>query len=148
MSFTLAIGEQAKSFSLPATDGQTYSLDDFDASPVLVVFFTCNHCPYVINSDEDTRALVESFAGKGVQFVGINRADALDEAQRLEAETGVTYPSLIDDDASYFASVGGRGMPTTLLVEADGRIRERIAGPITAERLRRLLEETFDVEGS
>jgi peroxiredoxin len=39
---------------------------------VLVVFFTCNHCPYVLGSDEVTRATVERFRGKGVAFIGIN----------------------------------------------------------------------------
>ncbi len=72
MSFTLAIGAKAPNFSLPATDGRRYSLESFDSSPFLVVFFTCNHCPYVINSDEITRKSAEAYASKGVRFVGIN----------------------------------------------------------------------------
>ena len=72
MSFTLQIGTQAPAFSLPATDGNTYALQDFADAEVLVVFFTCNHCPYVIGSDEGTRAIAEQFAGQGVQFVAIN----------------------------------------------------------------------------
>ena len=72
MSFTLQIGGQAPDFQLPATDGKTYSLSDFAKDPVLVVFFTCNHCPYVIGSDESTRKTVEKFAPRGVRFVGIN----------------------------------------------------------------------------
>lgn len=72
MAFTLQIGEQAPAFSLPATNGNTYALEDFADSKVLVVFFTCNHCPYVIGSDEDTRAIAEQFADKGVRFVAIN----------------------------------------------------------------------------
>lgn len=71
MSFTLQIGDQAPAFNLPATDGKTYSLSDFD-DKVLVVFFTCNHCPYVIGSDENTRAIAEQFADRGVRFVAIN----------------------------------------------------------------------------
>jgi len=38
----------------------------------LVIFFTCNHCPYVIGSDEATRATTEKFSPQGVTFVGIN----------------------------------------------------------------------------
>lgn len=72
MNFTLSIGAQAPDFQLPATDGKTYSLDSFSASPYLVIFFTCNHCPYVIGSDEVTRQTVEKFKDKGVAFVGIN----------------------------------------------------------------------------
>ncbi len=71
-TFTLRIGDPAPDFSLPATDGKTYRLSDFDESPVLVVFFTCNHCPFVKNSDEVTRNTAESFAPKGVRFAGIN----------------------------------------------------------------------------
>jgi peroxiredoxin len=72
MSFTLEIGSTAPDFRLPATDGRTYSLADFADAAALVVFFTCNHCPYVIGSDEVTRATVERYAPKGVRFVGIN----------------------------------------------------------------------------
>ena len=68
MSFTLEIGASAPDFNLPATDGNTYQLSDFKDSKVLVVFFTCNHCPYVIGSDEVTRATVEKYAPSGSNF--------------------------------------------------------------------------------
>jgi len=72
MSFTLEMGAMAPEFSLPATDGKTYSLDDFQKADFLVVFFTCNHCPYVFGSDEVTRQTADQFKDCGVQFVGIN----------------------------------------------------------------------------
>ena len=72
MSFTLEIGKQAIPFNLPATDGRSYGLEDFQDSPYLVIFFTCNHCPYVIGSDEVTRDTVLKFKDKGVRFVAIN----------------------------------------------------------------------------
>ncbi len=72
MAFTLELGKRAPDFRLPATDGNFYSLDDFSYAPFLVVFFTCNHCPYVIGSDEVTRATAEKYIPKGVKFVGIN----------------------------------------------------------------------------
>jgi peroxiredoxin len=72
MSFTLQIGERALDFRLPATDGKTYALADFAGDPVLAVFFTCNHCPYVTGSDESTRQTVEKFSPRGVRFVAIN----------------------------------------------------------------------------
>ncbi len=71
MAFTLNIGANAPSFNLPATDGKTYSDSDFK-DPYLVLFFTCNHCPYVIGSDELTRKTAEKYASKGVRFVAIN----------------------------------------------------------------------------
>lgn len=72
MAFTLQIGEKAPDFSLPATDGKKYSLNDFSQVRFLVIFFTCNHCPYVVGSDEITRTTAEKFSHRDVKFVGIN----------------------------------------------------------------------------
>jgi peroxiredoxin len=72
MAFTLEIGDKARDFTLPATDGKSYSLSDFDQYDTLVVFFTCNHCPYVKGSDELTRQTADKYAARGVKFVGIN----------------------------------------------------------------------------
>jgi peroxiredoxin len=72
MSFTLDLGAKAPDFTLPGTDGKTYGLKDFKDARVLVVFFTCNHCPFVVGSDEVTRATAEKYRAKGVRFVGIN----------------------------------------------------------------------------
>lgn len=89
MAFTLQLGESAPGFSLPATDGRTYSLDDFSTADTLVVFFTCNHCPYVTGSDEVTRVSSEKFASHGVRFVGIN------------SNSEVTHP---DDDYDHMVA--------------------------------------------
>jgi peroxiredoxin len=72
MSFTLQPGQKAIDFKLPSTDGREYSLSDFDKLKYLVIFFTCNHCPYVIGSDENTRLTAEKYSKLGVKFAGIN----------------------------------------------------------------------------
>jgi peroxiredoxin len=75
MAFTLQPGEQAPFFNLKCTDGNYYKLTDFK-DPLLVVFFTCNHCPYVKGSDETTRHTAEKFIPRGVKFIGINSNSA------------------------------------------------------------------------
>ncbi|MBN2275887.1 MAG: thioredoxin family protein [Bacteroidales bacterium] len=72
MAYTLQTGQKAPGFKLPATDGKTYELSGFNDSRYLVIFFTCNHCPYVKGSDEITRKTAEKFIPKGVKFIGIN----------------------------------------------------------------------------
>jgi len=72
MAFTLEPGQKAIDFKLPSTEEKEYSLSDFDKFKYLVIFFTCNHCPYVIGSDEITRVTAEKFGTKGVGFAGIN----------------------------------------------------------------------------
>ena len=72
MAFTIKTGEKAPDFKLKATDGEFYSLGDFKDYPYLVIFFTCNHCPYVIGSDEVTRQTADKYDSSGVKFVGIN----------------------------------------------------------------------------
>ncbi|WP_020621210.1 thioredoxin family protein [Paenibacillus daejeonensis] len=76
MAYTLELGAAAPDFSLLATDGQTYSLADFADARALVVWFTCNHCPFVKGSDEVTRASAEKFGPQGVAFVAINSNSA------------------------------------------------------------------------
>ncbi len=72
MRFTLEPGDKAIIFVLPATNGKSYTLADFYNYKYLVIFFTCNHCPYVTGSDEITRRTAEKYADKDVFFVGIN----------------------------------------------------------------------------
>ncbi len=72
MTFTLQPGQKAIDFKLPSTEWKEYNLVDFEKFKYLVIFFTCNHCPYVIGSDEVTRGTVKKFSNKGVGFVGIN----------------------------------------------------------------------------
>jgi peroxiredoxin len=71
MAYTLQLGAKAPGLNLRSTDGKFYKLEDFNKK-YLVVFFTCNHCPYVIGSDEVTRQTAEKFKPLGVDFVGIN----------------------------------------------------------------------------
>lgn len=75
MAFTLEIGQKAPMFHLKGTDGKTYDLNDFKED-VLVIFFTCNHCPYVVGSNEVTRETALKFKDKGVRFIGINSNSA------------------------------------------------------------------------
>jgi len=72
MSYTLQLESKAPDFSLKSTDGQSYSLNDFSKAKGLVIFFTCNHCPYVIGSNENTRTLAKKYTKEEVTFVAIN----------------------------------------------------------------------------
>ena len=72
MPYTLQIGQDIIPFSLKGTDGKDHSHSDFDIFDTLVIFFTCNHCPYVLGSDEVTRETALKYAGKNVKFVAVN----------------------------------------------------------------------------
>ena len=72
MAYTIAIGDQAPDFDLIGTDVDYYSLDSFKDFDNLIIFFTCNHCPYVTGSDEVTRMAVEKFNNKQFKFIAIN----------------------------------------------------------------------------
>ncbi len=108
MAFTLDIGERAPAFELPATDGKTYTLNNFK-DKYLVIFFTCNHCPYVLGSDEMTRTTAEKFAKKDIRFVAINsnskntyEEDSFENmVKRMEQEK---FPWLYLHDASQVAA--------------------------------------------
>jgi peroxiredoxin len=84
---TLAIGASAPNFALPGIDGQTHKLADYAAAKVLVIVFTCNHCPTAQLYETRIKKLVADYQGKGVAFVAINPNSP--EAVRLD-ELGYT----------------------------------------------------------
>lgn len=73
----LPIGAKAPDFSLPATDGKTYTLRDFASSKVLVIIFTCNHCPTAQAYEQRMKDLVTDYKSKGVAVVAISPNDPL-----------------------------------------------------------------------
>lgn len=73
----LPIGSKAPDFSLPATDGKTYTLRDFASSKILVIIFTCNHCPTAQAYEERMKDLVTDYKSKGVAVVAISPNDPL-----------------------------------------------------------------------
>ena len=73
----LPIGSKAPDFSLPGVDGKTYSLNDFSSSKILVIIFTCNHCPTAQAYEERIKQLVNDYQSKGVSVVAISPNDPL-----------------------------------------------------------------------
>ena len=84
---TLEIGAKAPDFKLMGTDGKTYSLARFSKSKVLVVVFTCNHCPTAQAYEDRIIRLTNDYKAKGVQVVAISTNDP--SAVRLD-ELGYT----------------------------------------------------------
>jgi thiol-disulfide isomerase/thioredoxin len=72
---TLKIGAKAPDFDLPGADGKNWRLSDFDKSKILVVIFTCNHCPTAQYYEERIKKLVVDYKDKGVAFVAISPND-------------------------------------------------------------------------
>lgn len=129
MAFTLQLGEQAPDFSLPATDGKTYSLQDFDDAPVLVVFFTCNHCPYVRGSDEVTRSTAEKYRNQGVRFVGVNSNsvntnpdDSFDRMVARMEEHHFPWVYLYDESQAIAKSYGALRTPHFFVFDRDRKL--------------------------
>lgn len=128
MAFTLEPGEKAKDFKLPGTDGKTYSLSDFDNYKYLVIFFTCNHCPYVKGSDEVTRATAVKYLPKGVKFVGINsnsentyEEDSFENMVKRMEEYKFPWVYLRDKDQSAALAFGALRTPH-FYVFNEGRV--------------------------
>ncbi len=128
MSFTLQLGEKAPRFELPATDGKTYKLSDFDEE-TLVVFFTCNHCPYVVGSDEVTRKTVERYEGKGVKFVGINSnsvatnaTDSFEHMVKRMEEHKFPWIYLRDESQEVAVAYGAMRTPHFYVFDAERKL--------------------------
>ena len=72
MAFTLELNQPAPDFNLPGVDGKSYSLASFKDAKILVVVFSCNHCPYVVGSEDRMIRFYLQYAPHGLAFVAIN----------------------------------------------------------------------------
>ena len=109
---TLAIGASAPDFSLPGVDGKTYSLSSFADAQVLVIVFTCNHCPTAQAYEDRIIQLKKDYSSKGVAVVAImpndptsinldelgytDMGDSFEEMKRRAAEKHFNFPYLYD----------------------------------------------------
>ena len=123
--------------------GPEVDLSTYRGRPMLVNFWAtwCGPCVEEMPVLRDA----ERQLGDQVVFLGINVQDAESNALDFLAELDVTYDQVRDPMAEYFTAVGGFGMPTTLLVDADGRIVYRHTGAIEADQLDDLLVDQLDV---
>ena len=129
MAFTLQIGDKASDFNLPATDDKTYQLSDFDDAKTLVIFFTCNHCPFVLGSDEVTRKTAERFISQGVKFVGINSNSAnthpnddFDHMVERMNEEKFPWPYLRDESQEVALAYGALRTPHFYVFDQDRKL--------------------------
>ncbi|MHC4323099.1 MAG: thioredoxin family protein, partial [Planctomycetota bacterium] len=79
---TLEIGRQAPDFNLPGVDGRNYRLADFADAKILVIVFTCNHCPTAQAYEDRIKKLTSDYKNKSVAVVAISPNDP--EAVRLD----------------------------------------------------------------
>jgi peroxiredoxin len=120
---TLAIGADAPDFRLPGVDGRTYTLKDFADAKVLVVVFTCNHCPTANAYESRIKKLDADYRDKGVALVAISpndpKAVRLDElgytdlddsfeSMKIRAkDANFTFPYLYDGETQETSKVYG-----------------------------------------
>jgi len=130
MAFTLELERDAPDFHLPATDGKTYSLADFAGAQVLVVAFTCNHCPYVVNSEERILAFDEDYKEKGVQLVCINsnadttyQDDDFPHMVKRAQERGFRFPYLHDETQQVALAYGALRTPHYFVFDGERKLR-------------------------
>lgn len=125
-------GAKAPDFSLPGIDGKPYSLASFKGKPIVVVFFTCNHCPYVQAWESRFVEVQRDYASKGVQLVGINSNDETkypedDFAHMRERakDHGYNFPYLRDESQTVAEAWGPVATPDFYVLDKDRVIRYR-----------------------
>ena len=130
MAFTLELGASAPDFDLPGVDGKRYSLASFKDAKVLVVLFTCNHCPYVIGSEDRMNRFFADYQPRGVQMVAINSneteghpADSFDNMVIRAREKGFKFPYLRDETQEIALKYGALRTPHYYVFDSQRKLR-------------------------
>src|SRR5246127_5118575 len=136
----LAVGSPAPDFSLPGVDGKIHRLSDYAASPVLVVVFTCNHCPIAQMYEQRIQQLEQDYRGHGVAVVGIQPndprairideldssdiSDSLDEMKIRVEYKQLHYAYLYDGETqSVTRAYGPQATPHVFIFDKDRKLR-------------------------
>jgi peroxiredoxin len=137
---TLAIGAAAPDFNLPAVDGKTYSLHDFVSSKLLVVVFTCVHCPTAQLYEGRIKSLAADYRDRGVALVAIqpndpkavrldelgytDLADSLPEMKIRAEYRHFDFPYLYDGETQSVArAYGPTATPHVFVFDQDRKLR-------------------------
>ena len=131
--------------------GVSYDSEDIDLADlhgqVVVMNFWYANCPPCRKEAPDLAALSDQYGEQGVQFLGVNHTDAPGTAQAFERRFGIPYPSLYDQESAGVAAMQGvvplRAMPTTVVLDTDGRVAARILGLAERSMLETLITETL-----
>ena len=118
-SSMLALGTLAPQFSLPdVVSGQTIKLSEVAGQVATVIFFICNHCPYVKHVNPELPRLAHDYLSKGVTFLAINANDAsaypedsVDNMIRVSKELGYPFPYLFDETQEVARAYDARCTP-------------------------------------
>ncbi|MBI2143081.1 thioredoxin family protein [Candidatus Woesearchaeota archaeon] len=126
--FKMKIGDSAIEFDLPGVDGKTYMLRYFHNREIIVIVFTCNHCPYAQAYESRLIALAKEFSKKAA-FIAISSNDASKYPQdsfqgmKLRAmEKGFPYPYLYDESQETARAYGALVTPHVFVFDRAGRL--------------------------
>lgn len=147
---TFAVDERGEpvTFATEDPDGNAITSEDY-AGQVLVVNFWYAACPPCRVEAPDLQEVNEEFTGKGAEFLGVNVRDQADTARTFEEENGLTYPSVIDTNSgnmllAFVGQASAKAVPTTLVLDKQGRVAARYLGAVTAPgTLSDIIEQTI-----
>jgi len=109
-------------------------------------------CPPCRVEAPDLAAVATDYADQGLRVLGVNSRDAAGAAQAFQRQLEVPYPSLDDTGGSAIAALQGvvpvNAVPTTVLLDRDGRVAARVLGLVEASTLRALVEELLAEDGA
>ena len=130
MAFTLKIGENAPDFALKGVDGKTWTLADFTDHRVLVVVFSCNHCPYVIGCEDRMIAFANDYEPQGLAFVAINSNaattyadDSFEHMVERAREKNFPFPYLHDELQEVALAYGALRTPHFFVFDVERALR-------------------------
>jgi cytochrome c biogenesis protein CcmG, thiol:disulfide interchange protein DsbE len=120
-------------------DGGEKRFAEYEGTPLVVNVWASTCAPCV--KEMPTFEAVHQERGDTVAFVGLNNQDRADKADELAAKTGVTYDLLRDPLGDFFVEMELAAMPTTLFVDAKGKVVYSKAGSLDADELSAIIDE-------
>jgi thiol-disulfide isomerase/thioredoxin len=133
------VGERAPEATFLRFDGSRASLADYWGRP-LVVNFWASWCPPCITEMPAFEA-VHQRLGDEVAFLGLDVQDTVEDGQDFLEQVDITWDLGRDPEGTLVQRLGGIGMPTTVLIDADGIVRAIHTGELTEDELQTMIDD-------
>jgi len=131
-------GQVVPELTLEATDRTTVSLSDFRNKKAVLLSFFATWCPYCTEEVSALKRIHQQYAGRPFEILAVNVQESDSLVRSFMKRQGIPYTVLLDRDQSAARRFGLVGLPTTIIVDKEGRVR--YCGNPLPDDFRRIIE--------
>jgi peroxiredoxin len=139
----LQIGESIPAYSLPDAAGDPMNIPAVLKGRVVLIHFWADWCSACLKELAASKGLVEHYGSEQLAILAINLKQRPQVVAPWFERLALNYPVLFDSDGSMATAFGVIALPSSYLIDREGRLQRRIIGEMPPDQLEQLVKQMF-----